>query len=82
MNGRRDLGIARARSLLRRRFSGRRPGATFVLLDDYGYVVNNAHVRAGLSWDTVAWAFTSSEQYDWHPLTWLSHTADYWRSLN
>ena len=25
---------------------------------------------------TVAWAFTSLDQANWHPLTWLSHALD------
>jgi Flp pilus assembly protein TadD len=48
----------------------------FVNYDDDRYVTENPHVRAGLSWDTVGWAFTSTEQANWHPLTWLSHALD------
>jgi protein O-mannosyl-transferase len=44
--------------------------------DDDGYVINNSHVQAGLVWKTVAWAFTSTEYSNWHPLTWLSHALD------
>jgi protein O-mannosyl-transferase len=44
--------------------------------DDDGYVINNAHVQAGLVWKTVAWAFTSTEYSNWHPVTWLSHALD------
>jgi len=49
----------------------------FVNYDDPGYVTDNAHVRAGLSWDTITWAFSATEQANWHPLTWLSHALDY-----
>jgi protein O-mannosyl-transferase len=49
----------------------------FVNYDDDGYVTENAHVQAGLSWDTVTWAFTTYEQANWHPLTWLSHALDW-----
>lgn len=49
----------------------------FVNYDDDRYVVDNAHVHAGLNWDTVRWAFGTSEQANWHPLTWLSHALDY-----
>jgi Flp pilus assembly protein TadD len=49
----------------------------FVSFDDPGYVTGNRHVRAGLTWDTVKWAFRSTEQANWHPLTWLSHALDY-----
>jgi protein O-mannosyl-transferase len=49
----------------------------FVNYDDDRYVVDNVHVHAGLSWDTVRWAFGTGEQANWHPLTWLSHALDY-----
>jgi tetratricopeptide (TPR) repeat protein len=49
---------------------------SFVNYDDEGYIVQNAHVRAGLTWDTVKWAFTTYDQSNWHPLTWLSHALD------
>ena len=49
----------------------------FVNFDDPGYVTGNPHVRAGLTWQTVQWAFSSTEQANWHPLTWLSHAFDY-----
>jgi Flp pilus assembly protein TadD len=52
-------------------------GHPFVNYDDDRYVTENSHVRAGLSWDTVRWAFTSTEQANWHPLTWISHELDY-----
>jgi protein O-mannosyl-transferase len=45
-------------------------------LDDDSYILDNAHVRAGLTWDTVKWAFTSRDAANWHPLTWLSHALD------
>jgi Flp pilus assembly protein TadD len=38
--------------------------------------VDNPPVRAGLSWHTVSWALTSTQQANWHPLTWLSHALD------
>ncbi len=49
----------------------------FVNYDDPEYVTGNPHVRAGLTWQTVQWAFSSTEQANWHPLTWLSHAFDY-----
>jgi tetratricopeptide (TPR) repeat protein len=48
----------------------------FTSMDDDVYITANAHVRAGLSWATVKWAFTSFDQANWHPLTWLSHALD------
>jgi hypothetical protein len=47
----------------------------FTDLDDYAYI-ENAHVMQGLRWNTVAWAFSSFEQANWHPITWLSHALD------
>src|ERR1700733_11409478 len=49
---------------------------SFVNYDDEGYILQNQHVRAGLTWDTVQWAFTTYDQANWHPLTWLSHALD------
>jgi protein O-mannosyl-transferase len=51
-------------------------GHRFVLWDDYVYVVNNPHIRGGLSWSTVRWAFTTTTTGNWHPVTWLSHAFD------
>jgi Flp pilus assembly protein TadD len=48
----------------------------FVEWDDPSYVTENVHVSAGLSVRGAAWALTSSEYANWHPLTWLSHMAD------
>src|ERR1039457_1309204 len=49
----------------------------FVYYDDNVFVTDNAHVKSGLSWETLKWAFTTSEAGNWHPLTWLSHALDY-----
>jgi protein O-mannosyl-transferase len=48
----------------------------FLNYDDNGYITKNPHVRAGLTWATVKWAFTTYQQANWHPLTWLSHALD------
>src|SRR5437667_390898 len=48
----------------------------FVNYDDPEYVTENVHVRAGLSWAGVPWAFTAPHAANWHPLTWLSHMLD------
>ena len=50
--------------------------AEFINLDDFVYVTGNPWVRRGLSWRGAAWAFTSTELANWHPLTWLSHMLD------
>jgi len=48
----------------------------FVNYDDNVYVSDNDHVKEGLSWDTVTWAFLTYDAGNWHPLTWLSHALD------
>jgi protein O-mannosyl-transferase len=48
----------------------------FVNYDDDRYVTGNPHVRQGLTADTFVWALTSTEQANWHPLTWMSHALD------
>jgi len=49
----------------------------FIEFDDPGYVRDNPHLAHGLTAETVRWAFTSAGyQYNWHPLTWLSHGLD------
>ena len=48
----------------------------FVSLDDQVYVTNNPHVRAGLTWAGIVWAFTTTYAANWHPLTWISHMID------
>lgn len=49
----------------------------FTNFDDNGYITANPHVRQGLTWETVKWAFISRDCANWHPLTWLSHALDY-----
>ena len=48
----------------------------FVNYDDMAYVVNNPNIQSGLDWDTISWSFTTFYQFNWHPLTWLSHAID------
>ncbi len=50
----------------------------FINYDDPDYVINNRHVRAGVTWDGVFWAFGQlhGEQTYWHPVTWMSHMLD------
>ena len=55
---------------------GRTLGHDFVNYDDPNYVVENAHVRAGLSLEGFRWALTTFHASNWHPLTWLSHMLD------
>jgi hypothetical protein len=48
----------------------------FVNYDDGRYILENPHVRTGLTGENVIWAFTSTYASNWHPLTWLSHMLD------
>jgi tetratricopeptide (TPR) repeat protein len=48
----------------------------FVNIDDAHYVAENPAVLSGLTWNGVAWAFTTGHAGNWHPLTWISHMAD------
>ncbi|HTK81988.1 MAG TPA: tetratricopeptide repeat protein [Bacteroidota bacterium] len=48
----------------------------FLTYDDIGYVTGNSQVRSGISLQTFLWSFKSTEQGNWHPLTWLSHALD------
>ena len=51
-------------------------GNDFVNYDDPLYVLDNAHVRAGLTWRGIVWAFTHVHSQNWHPLTSISHMLD------
>jgi hypothetical protein len=50
--------------------------APFLNYDDAVHVADNPQVRAGLTWNTVAWSFRTFTAADWHPITWLSHALD------
>jgi tetratricopeptide (TPR) repeat protein len=49
----------------------------FVNFDDPEYIGGNNHVRAGLTWVGMKWAFTSTAAANWFPLTWISNMAGY-----
>ncbi len=51
-------------------------GHDFVNYDDDDYIVKNPHVTDGLTWQAIRWSVTSTEQSNWHPMTWLSHALD------
>ncbi|HLW35216.1 MAG TPA: hypothetical protein VKS98_06115, partial [Chthoniobacterales bacterium] len=55
---------------------GQTGGHQFINYDDPLYVYDNPHVRAGLSWHGIAWAFTHVHSQNWHPLTTISHMLD------
>jgi tetratricopeptide (TPR) repeat protein len=49
----------------------------FVNFDDDLYVYNNPIVTRGLSIDSISDAFTRGQARNWHPLTTITHMADY-----
>jgi tetratricopeptide (TPR) repeat protein len=51
-------------------------GHAFIDFDDDVYVTANPMVRAGWTWPSFAWAWTTGHGANWHPLTWLSHVTD------
>ena len=48
----------------------------FISYDDPFYVTGNNPVKGGLTFQGIAWAFTTFHSYNWHPVTWLSHMLD------
>ena len=49
----------------------------FVNFDDGLYVTDNHQVQGGLSMEGLWWSFTTFHAGNWHPLTWISHMADF-----
>jgi len=52
-------------------------GHEFINYDDDVYITSNLNVQAGLTRESVYWAFMTSHFANWHPVTWLSHMLDY-----
>jgi tetratricopeptide (TPR) repeat protein len=48
----------------------------FITFDDDKYVTDNSYVKAGLTQESIVWAFTKTHAHNWHPLTWVSHMLD------
>jgi len=44
--------------------------------DDPQFITENEHIRTGLSWNGVAYAFSQPLVGNWHPVTTLSHMLD------
>lgn len=55
---------------------GRTTGFSLIWFDDPEYLLYSPHVRDGLTWAGLRWAFTTTYYANWHPLTWLSYMAD------
>lgn len=49
----------------------------FVNFDDYPYVRENPEIHAGLSIQSVWWAFATTHGFNWIPLTWISLQLDF-----
>lgn len=54
---------------------GRVAAHDFVNYDDPLYITGNDRVKEGLNLDNIGWAFRSTEEGNWIPLTWISHMA-------
>lgn len=50
--------------------------ASFITIDDGGCVTDNPHVKKGVSWDNLKWAFSNNLLGNYIPLTQLSHMLD------
>jgi len=48
----------------------------FINLDDPRYVTENQHIRTGITFEGIKWAFAAVQTSHWHPLTMLSHILD------
>lgn len=51
--------------------------SNFANIDDQLYVTQSARIQNGISLSGIAWAFTSSQAANWHPLTSLSLMLDH-----
>ncbi len=45
----------------------------FTGYDDPEFILNNPHIRNGLTPASIGWAFTTGYAANWFPLTWLSY---------
>jgi tetratricopeptide (TPR) repeat protein len=71
-----DLGIALLLAAGTLAAFGPAFAADFIGMDDPYYVYKNRHVATGLTAENVHWSWTTFEQANWHPLTWLSLQVD------
>ena len=53
-------------------------GFEFVNFDDTDFITANPHVQAGMTWDSIKWAFNLHTEVarNWHPITMLTHMLD------
>ncbi len=52
-------------------------GHDFVNYDDIQYIYKNPSIKSGITLQAIKWALTTGYAANWHPLTWLSHMADW-----
>jgi protein O-mannosyl-transferase len=50
---------------------------SFVNFDDDDYLFGTPEVHQAFTWNQVRWAFSTFDEANWHPLTWLSYIVDY-----
>jgi tetratricopeptide (TPR) repeat protein len=48
----------------------------FIFYDDPQFITENSQIQSGLTWATLAYAFTRPVAGNWHPLTTMSHALD------
>src|ERR1043165_2769709 len=66
--GRPDLLIILALTVMTLGIYAQVIGHRFITLDDHAYIVENPRVNHGVTLAGLAWAFTTFEQANWHPL--------------
>lgn len=49
----------------------------FISYDDGLYITDNSNIQAGITLESMKWAFTAIHGSNWHPITWLSHMLDW-----
>lgn len=52
-------------------------GFDFIALDDSLYLLENPNIRQGFIRGNLAWAMTTFDAANWHPLTWISLLVDF-----
>lgn len=68
--------LAACAALLAGLLYARTGGFGFIFLDDPIYVFENKHVLAGLTLESLRWAFSFNDTNYWQPVTWLSLLLD------
>jgi len=48
----------------------------FLNWDDVSYVTDRPEIRQGLTADGIGWAFSTFQNANWHPVTWLSYALE------